>query len=160
MTPPIDRRSLLLTGTLGLGAFALPGFAQAPSISTARGFTHAVASGEPASDSMLLWTRYVPANGGATELRAEISERADFARIIGGGAQITGPWRDFTAKITVAGLAPGRVYHYRFVAPDGSFSPVGRTKTLPEGDAPRFRAAIFSCSNMPYGFFNAYAHAA
>ncbi|MFA5964849.1 MAG: alkaline phosphatase, partial [Sphingomonas sp.] len=54
----LDRRSLLLTGSLGLGAFAIPGFAQVPAINAARGFTHSVASGEPASDSMLLWTRY------------------------------------------------------------------------------------------------------
>lgn len=160
MTIRIDRRSLLLTGTLGLGALAVPGFAAAQGVTTARGFTHAVASGEPASDSMLLWTRYVPANGDAVELRAEIAETADFARVVSGGAQITGPWRDFTAKITVAGLAPGRNYFYRFVAPDGSFSPVGTTKTLPEGLAPHFRAAIFSCSNLPYGYFNAYGHAA
>lgn len=160
MTFDLNRRSLLLTGTLGLGAFAIPGFAQVPAIDAARGFTHSVASGEPASDSMLLWTRYVPAGGGAVELRAEIAETPDFAHVVAGGAQITGPWRDFTAKITLAGLQPGRSYHYRFIAPDGTMSPVGRTRTLPEGDAPRFRAAIFSCSNMPFGFFNAYAHAA
>lgn len=156
----LNRRSLLLTGTLGLGAFAIPGFAQAPAINAARGFTHSVASGEPASDSMLLWTRYVPTDGGAVELRAEIAETPDFAHVVAGGAQITGPWRDHTAKITLAGLLPGRTYHYRFVAPDGTMSPVGRTRTLPEGDTPRFRAAIFSCSNMPFGYFNAYAHAA
>jgi alkaline phosphatase D len=156
----LDRRSLLLTGTLGLGAFAIPGFAQAPSIAVARGFTHSVASGEPASDSMLLWTRYVPTGGGAVELRAEIAESPDFAHVVAGGAQITGPWRDFTAKVTLAGLMPGRTYHYRFIAPDGTISPVGRTRTLPEGDTQRFRAAIFSCSNMAFGYFNAYAHAA
>ena len=160
MTLAIDRRSLLLTGTFGLGALAIPGFAQTPAINAARGFTHSVASGEPASDSMLLWTRYVPADGGVVELRAEIAESPDFAHVVAGGAQITGPWRDHTAKITVAGLMPGRLYHYRFIAPDGTMSPVGRTRTLPEGDTARFRAAIFSCSNMPFGYFNAYAHAA
>ncbi|TPG40426.1 alkaline phosphatase [Sphingomonas koreensis] len=157
----IDRRSLLVTGTLGLGAFAIPGFAQTLAISAARGFSHGVASGEPAADSMLLWTRYVPADGGAVELRAEIAETPDFAKVVSGGAQITGPWRDHTAKITVENLQPGRIYHYRFVAPDGSFSPIGRTKTLPEGDmAASFRAGVFSCSNMPFGYFNAYGHAA
>lgn len=158
MTLRIDRRSLLLTGTLGLGALAIPGFALAQAL--ARGFTHSVASGEPGADTMLLWTRYVPADGGAATLKAEISKTQDFARIVSGGQQTTGPWRDHTAKITVDGLEPGTDYFYRFVAPDGSYSPVGRTKTLPAGNTRKFGIAIFSCSNMPFGFFNAYGHAA
>ncbi|MFT3978670.1 MAG: alkaline phosphatase D family protein [Sphingomonas bacterium] len=156
----ISRRSLLATGTFGLGAFALPGFAGAQNITAARGFTHSVASGEPGPDEMLLWTRYVPASGDSAELRVEVSDTPDFARVAAAGAQITGPWRDWTAKITVTGLKPGRAYHYRFVAPDGSFSPTGVTKTLPDDGARSFRAAIFSCSNMPFGWFNAYGHAA
>ncbi|WP_242187858.1 alkaline phosphatase D family protein [Sphingomonas sp. CARO-RG-8B-R24-01] len=160
MTVQIDRRSLLLTGSLGLGAFAVPGFAQTPNVTQARGFTHSVASGEPGSDTMLLWTRYVPTTGDTAELRVEISETPDFARIVAGGSQITGVWRDFTAKITVDTLKPDTRYHYRFVAPDGSFSPFGMTKTLPVGPVDRFRTVTFSCSNMPYGYFNAYAHAA
>ena len=156
----VDRRSFLLTGTFGIGAFALPGFAQTPNVAGARGFTHSVTSGEPAPDSVLLWTRYVPASGDSATLRVELAETPDFARVVGGGAQTTGPWRDWTAKITVAGLKAGTVYHYRFVAPDGSFSPVGRTKTLPDGAVRQFKAGVFSCSNLAVGYFNAYAHAA
>lgn len=156
----VDRRSFLLTGSLGLGAFALPGFAQTPTVADARGFTHNVASGEPAADSMLLWTRYVPASGDSAELRVEPAESADFARAIEGGRMVTGPWRDWTAKITATGLKPGTVYHYRFIAPDGTRSPVGRTKTLPDGATRRFKAGVFSCSNIAFGYFNAYAHAA
>ncbi len=158
MTLRIDRRSLLITGTLGIGALAIPGFALAQA--AVQGFTHSVASGEPGPDTMLLWTRYVPADRGAVKLKAEISKTEDFAKIVSGGEQITGPWRDHTAKITVDGLEPGTSYFYRFVAPDGSFSPVGRTRTLPAGNVGRFGIAIFSCSNMPFGFFNAYGHAA
>lgn len=156
----IDRRSLIATGMLGLGALSLPGFALAQGVGGLTGFTHAVASGEPAADSLLLWTRYVPASGDAAELRVEVAETPDFRRVVAGGAQVTGPWRDHTAKITVDGLQPGRDYHFRFVAPDGSFSPVGRTRTLPGGGTRPWRAAIFSCSNMGYGWFNAYGHAA
>jgi alkaline phosphatase D len=158
MTLRIDRRSLILTGTLGLGALAIPGIGLAQAAAT--GFTHSVASGEPGADTMLLWTRYVPADRGAARLRAEISRTEDFAKIVSGGEQITGPWRDHTAKITVQGLTPGTSYFYRFVAPDGSMSPVGRTKTLPQGATRRFGIAVFSCSNMPFGYFNAYGHAA
>jgi len=159
MTHAVTRRSLLLTGTLGLGAFAVPGFAQTATVLGKRGFTHGVASGEPGPDSMLLWTRYV-GSGDSAALKVEISETPEFTRIAGGGGMTTGAWRDWTTKITVTGLLPGRDYHYRFVAPDGSFSPVGRTKTLPDDAAKQFRAAIFSCSNLAFGWFNAYAHAA
>ena len=160
MTLTIDRRSLLLTGTLGMAALAIPGLTWAQTVGVGTGFTHGVASGEPAGDSLLFWTRYVPAGGGAAELRVEVAETPDFARVVAGGVAITGPWRDHTAKITLAGLRPGTVYHYRFVAPDGSVSPVGRSKTLPEGMARSFKAAIFSCSNLAIGWFNAYGHAA
>ncbi len=158
MTMRIDRRSLILTGTLGLGAYAIPGFAQGPNW-IVDGFTHSVASGEPGPDSMLLWTRYV-GKGDSAKLRVELSENPDFAKVIAGGEAITGPWRDWTTKITVTGLKPGTHYHYRFVAADGSKSPVGRTRTLPQGNAARFGIAVFSCSNMGFGYFNAYAHAA
>ena len=157
----IDRRTLLMTGTLGLGAYAVPGFAQSSGAAPATGFTHSVASGEPASDSMLLWTRYVPADGKPVHLTVELSTSPEFKTDVAGGSAITGPWRDWTTKITVDDLRPGTTYYYRFTAPDGSHSPVGRTKTLPEGDqAKSFKAAIFSCSNMPFGWFNAYGHAA
>jgi alkaline phosphatase D len=159
MTLRLDRRAFILTGTLGLGALMIPGFARAMLADAGRGFTHGVASGEPGQESMLFWTRYLPANGGEVTLRVEVSETPDFARVKGGQA-ITGPWRDHTAKIMVAGLKPGTRHFYRFVAPDGSFSPVGRTKTLPRDDPRSFRVAVFSCSNIAFGWFNAYAHAA
>ncbi|KQM65574.1 alkaline phosphatase [Sphingomonas sp. Leaf17] len=161
MSLPIDRRSLIATGTLGLGAFAIPGFAAVPVVGVLRGFSHGVASGEPAATSVLLWTRYVPTTGdGAIDVRVELAERADFATIAGGGVMQTGPWRDHTVKITVDGLKPGRTYHYRFIAPDGTKSAIGTTRTLPEGGVVAFRAAIFSCSNLAFGWFNAYGHAA
>lgn len=158
----IDRRSLVLGGTLGLGALALaPGRVLAAGIPAAAGFTHAVASGEPGPDSMLLWTRYVPAGSGdVVRLDVQVASDRDFAKVVAGGSVRTGAYRDWTAKITVDGLQPGRGYWYRFVAPDGSFSPVGRTKTLPVGPVGRFGLGVFSCSNLPMGWFNAYGHAA
>lgn len=156
----VSRRSLLATGMFGAGALAIPGLSAAQTVLAARGFTHSVASGEPGPDEMLLWTRYVPASGDSAQLKVEVSDSPDFARIAAGGDAVTGPWRDWTAKITVTGLQPGQPYHYRFVAPDGTRSPVGRIKTLPDDRARAFRAAIFSCSNIGFGFFNAYGHAA
>lgn len=152
----IDRRSLLKVGTLGLGALAVPGTAQ---MMAARGFTHNVASGEPRADAVMLWTRYVPA-GGAGRLDWQVSETEDFARIAAGGSVTAEAEHDYCVKPVAGGLAPGQRYFYRFVDAGGRFSPVGRTRTLPEGPTERFRLGVFSCSNLPFGWFNAYAHAA
>ncbi len=157
----IDRRQLFTTAGFGIAGLMLPGGGlMAQTLLGLTGFTHNVASGEPGPDSVLLWTRYVPASGGPAKVRVEISESRDFAKIAGGGEMVTGPWRDNTVKITVDGLAPGRWHWFRFVAPDGTMSPVGRTKTLPVGKTSRFAFAVFSCSNLGFGEFNAYGHAA
>ncbi len=157
----LDRRQLIMTGTLGLGGLILPGgMAGAQALLGLTGFTHGVASGEPGADSMLLWTRYVSETGGPSKVRAEVSASRDFAKIVAGGQMITGPWRDHTVKITVDGLNPGSVYYYRFIGPDGKISGTGRTKTLPVGKAGKFNIAIYSCSNLGFGLFNAYGHGA
>lgn len=141
-------------GGFGLGAAALPAGA---ALAAKRGFSHGVASGEPSASSVLLWTRYVAAQ--ETRLTAELAEDADFSQGRISGNVTADPERDFTAKITVQGLTAGRWYFYRFIAPDGTMSPVGRTRTLPEGPVSRFSLGVFSCSNIGFGYFNAYAHA-
>jgi alkaline phosphatase D len=157
----IDRRKLILTGTLGLSGLMLPsGLAGAQVLLGLTGFTHSVASGEPGPESMLLWTRYVNPTGGTSKVKVEVSESRDFLKIVAGGQMVTGRWRDHTVKITVDGLAPGRTHFYRFIGPDGAISPIGRTKTLPVGKTAKFNIAIFSCSNLGFGEFNAYGHAA
>jgi len=148
---------LLQLGTLGLSAMAVPGAAQV--LAAQRGFTHGVASGEPAPQSVLLWTRYVSSDE-TSRLTAEISDSADFTRIIASGNADAVAARDHTAKITLGGLEPNHWYFYRFVAADGSKSCVGRTRTMPTGRVARFNIAVFSCSNMGFGWFNAYADAA
>ena len=159
MSHQIDRRLLLKTATLGLGALALPGGALAAmQAALAKGFRHGVASGEPSQRSVLLWTRFV-SNASESKLRAEIWEEGKPNKIISGGEVMASPARDHIAKMTVKGLKPGKSYSYCFIAPDGTKSPIGRTKTLPEGDVSSYRMAVFSCSNMPFGYFNAYAHA-
>lgn len=151
--PRLSRRTLLGFGAIGFGVAAAPLAAQ-----VGKGFTHGIASGEPAAKSVLLWTRYV--GSGATRLRYELSETADFARVAGGGSVTAAHGRDWCAKAVATGLKPGTWYHYRFIAPDGTMSATGRTRTLPQEKTDRFRMAVFSCSNLGFGHFNAYAHAA
>ncbi len=156
MTFTIDRRLLIKTSLLGLGALAVPGAAQ---IFAAKGFTHGVASGEPGATSVLLWTRYV-GSGAESRLRVEVARDPAFTRIVGGGDVTARAEADHIAKITVTDLSPGEWFFYRFVAPDGTMSRIGRTRTLPQGDVARFGIGLFSCSNLPFGWFNAYGHAA
>jgi alkaline phosphatase D len=153
MTLDLDRRLLLKAGTLGLGALAVPGVAQ---IAAARGFAHGVASGEPSQRSVMLWTRHVP--GG--RLHWQMSRTPDFARIVAEGDVVAEAEHDFCVKPVASGLRPGAWYHYRFRDGRGGVSAVGRTHTLPEGRTARFTVGVFSCANLPFGFFNAYAHAA
>lgn len=148
------RRSALKLAGLGLVGLGAPLRAAVP----ASGFTHGVASGEPGGDRVLLWTRYAAAAD--TALRWEVSDSLDFARVAAGGTVTATPGSDGCAKAVATGLKPDSWYYYRFVAPDGAASDVGRTRTLPVGPASRFRLAVFSCANFGFGFFNAYAHAA
>jgi len=153
MTLDLDRRLLLKAGTLGLGALAVPGVAQ---IAAARGFTHGVASGEPGQRSVMLWTRY--ASGG--RIHWQVSRTADFLKIVAEGDAAAEAEHDFCVKPVVTGLKPGQWYFYRFRDGRGGASATGRTRTLPEGRTRSFALGIFSCSNLAFGFFNAYAHAA
>ena len=150
----LNRRTLLKGGILGLGVAGAPLAAQ----SGGQGFSHGVASGEPAAERVLLWTRFVGAQD--TALEFEVSEMLDFSRVAAGGSVTARAENDWCCKAWAEGLEPGRWYYYRFTAPDGSHSDVGRTKTLPVGKTDKFRMAVFSCSNIGFGWFNAYAHAA
>jgi len=150
----LTRRNLFRLGGLAAVTAAAPLAARG----FGGGFTHGVASGEPGQDRVLLWTRYVA--GQDTRLVWEVSDAMDFVRVVAAGEVIASPANDSCAKAWAEGLDPGQWYYYRFIAPDGTQSEVGRTRTLPDGAVERFRMAVFSCSNYGFGWFNAYAHAA
>ena len=156
--PPLDRRTLLKGGALGAGLLGAPLSAQNAIQGGGRGFTHGVASGEPGGESVLLWTRFVAPQ--EVPLTVEVAEDNGFTRVVYGGKTVAVPDHDHCAKALAVGLAPGQWYYYRFIAPDGSISDIGRTRTLPRGKVNRFRMAVFSCANIGFGWFNAYAHAA
>ncbi|MEM6828014.1 MAG: alkaline phosphatase D family protein [Pseudomonadota bacterium] len=153
--PPTNVTRRALFGLAGATAALAAAPAAARGFGT--GFTHNVASGEPQANSVLLWTRYV--GEAETALEWQISAGEDFAQPISEGSVAAGPDRDWCAKVIASGLEPDTWYFYRFVAPDGTMSPVGRTRTLPQGPTAKFRMAVFSCANYGFGWFNAYAHA-
>lgn len=149
----LSRRHVVLGGAAA--ALVSPGRLRAGPLA---GFTHGVASGEPTASSVLLWTRYAAA--GPVPLTVEVAREPGFARIVARGTALATPEADGTARATLTGLPPGTWLWYRWRAPDGTRSPTGRTRTLPEGRVDRFVLALFSCSNLGFGWFNAFAHAA
>jgi len=145
----IDRRRALALLGLGAAAPATSARAKAP-----LAFLHGVASGDPLQDRVMLWTR-ITARGGEP---IPYHWRLDPVDGRGGGKRgqgVTGPDRDFTVKVDVVNLDPGRAYSFQFEA-GGVTSPMGRTATLPEGPTRDAVLAVCTCALYPNGYFNAY----
>ena len=154
-TSHINRRRVIQGMGLSLGLVSLRGFEVAAAAPVH--FTHGVASGDPLSDRVILWTRVLPGDGALVTLtgRWEVAEDVQFKRLVVSGETATGPERDYTVKVDATGLQPATNYWYRFVF-NGVTSAVGRTRTLPVGAVEAFSLAVCSCSNYPQGYFNAY----
>jgi alkaline phosphatase D len=149
----ISRRSFLVaTAAAGATPFVR---LEAQTFTPRRVFRHGVASGDPLTDRVILWTRVTALAQASPEVSWEMSRTASFTRVAARGMTRTGESRDFTVKIDAGGLAPATTYYYRFRTL-GEQSPVGRTRTLPAAGARRIRLALVSCSNLPYGYFNVY----
>jgi alkaline phosphatase D len=124
-------------------------------------FPEGVASGDPDSHSVLLWTRRPPSTETSGEklalLHAEISEDEMFTRVV---ATVTAPVSaasDWTCRVLVGGLKSSHVYWYRFSDSQGLGSRVGRTITAPAADDTRpVRFVFVSCQNANDGAQNAY----
>lgn len=128
--------------------------------STLLPFYHGVASGDPLNDRVIIWTRVTPKESLSSILvNWEIAEDAEFKSIYKSDTLSTTPAKDYTVKVDVDGLKPGRFYYYRFTALDKT-SPVGRTKTTAAFANDSLRFAIVSCSNWEFGYFNAYENLA
>ena len=124
-------------------------------------FRHGVASGDPLSDRVILWTRVTPPQGHSSDIEVEweVASDADFKTLVTSGKAMARATQDFTFKADATGLRPATRYHYRFRC-QGMTSATGRTRTLPVGAVQQVKLAVFSCANYPAGFFNVYAHAA
>ena len=148
----------LFLGTSARAGLVLP-FARAlPVLGQERVFAHGVASGDPLTDRVLLWTRVSGSSADRVPVRWQVARDPGMQEVVSEGEGTTGPGRDYTFKATASGLKPGMTYHYRFEAL-GERSPVGRTKTLPR-DPQHVRLAFVSCSNLPFGYFNVYRRVA
>jgi alkaline phosphatase D len=130
-----------------------------------------VASGDPAADSVVLWTRLATqplASDGAggmvddpIDVRWQLATDEGFGSIVGEGIATAEPDHGHSLHVLAEGLDPAVDYHYRFVVGDFT-SPVGRTRTLPaDGEAvERFRLAVANCQWYESGTYAAYRHMA
>ncbi|OQN96212.1 hypothetical protein B0A48_17719 [Cryoendolithus antarcticus] len=150
-------------------------------------FTHGVASGDPYANSVILWTRispqyedvnsnstvsgYVPLyNHGPKQVSTapvcvnyKVSQSKDFKDCASEGTAYTSSDVDYTVKVEATGLQPFTRYYYQFTVCNSSKkSPLGRTKTAPHVNdhVSKVGLAVYSCSNYPFGFFNAYGNPA
>ncbi|HEX4301734.1 MAG TPA: alkaline phosphatase D family protein [Rhizomicrobium sp.] len=121
-------------------------------------YPQGVASGDPDMHSVLLWTRRpYPDGHGPAHLKVEVAEDAEFARVVAVSRANCLPVSDWTVRVLVGGLKPGREYWYRFTDAQGNGSRIGRTLTAPAQDDTRaVRFAFVSCQNANLGAQNAY----
>lgn len=120
-------------------------------------FYHGVASGDPMSDKVIVWTRVTPdtISNAPIVVSWQMATDTGMTNIIQGGSLLTDNTIDYTVKIDVTGLNANTWYYYEFEC-NGKKSPRGRTRTTPSNNADSLRFAIVSCANFEAGFFNAY----
>ena len=123
-------------------------------------FPQGVASADPQSDAVLLWTRVEPAEQGSdVSVRVQMARDTNFDVLELDRAVSTGPDADYTLRVFVDELASDTTYYYRFLASDGSVSRVGRTWTAPDPSADRAASIAFaSCQSLQTGFMGTYRH--
>jgi phosphodiesterase/alkaline phosphatase D-like protein len=98
-----------------------------------------VGAGDASSTDAILWTRAqditrTGPNSGVG-LIAQVSTDPTFATGLATFAGTTDPAHDYTIHVDAIGLEPGTRYYYRFVADDGTISPVGTVVTAPSTTA-------------------------
>ncbi len=123
-------------------------------------FNYGVASGDPLTDRIILWTHAKYQTGSdPVNLIYQVANDTAFSSIVSSGQVTSGAETGFTVKVDALGLSAGKTYFYRFLC-GPSISPIGQARTLPASDATEVTFSVFSCADYPLGFFNAYAEAA
>lgn len=174
----LPRRRFLGLAGAGVVAVSLPSLAQ-PAWSAPRfgsdPFALGVASGDPSPDGVVLWTRIAPEPlaedglGGVPQphqripVQWEVSDDASFGShsIVRRGVAQAVPELGHSVHVEVDGLAPDRVYWYRFRA-GAAESAIGRTRTAPAFGAvlSAMTFAFVSCQSYVAGHYTALGHLA
>src|SRR6188472_4623065 len=123
-------------------------------------YPQGVASGDPAPDSVILWTRLQPKPGDTRETHQvflEVARDRDFKQIETRASIPITAETDWTCRFYAAGLKPSTEYWYRFTDEDGNGSRIGRTLTAPKESDPRpVRFTFVSCQDVGQSACNAY----
>ena len=153
--------SALVTATGGLFARSVWG----SPVFTAYPFSLGVASGDPAPDGFVIWTKIAPKplerGGGMPKRPVEVdwSVATDerMRQVVQKGTAIAHPELGHAVHVEVGGLEPARDYFYQFTI-GGERSRVGRARTLPPAGAPvaQLRFAVAGCQRYEDGYFTAY----
>jgi alkaline phosphatase D len=160
----VTRRDFLAMSAKGAGAvvvsYGLMGCSSDDDDDVVSGqFLQGVASGDPAADAVILWTRVTPDVEGDITVSWEVATDSNFSQVVTNGQTVTNKNRDYTVKVDAVGLEAGQQYYYRFKAGE-TVSEMGQTRTLPEGSVASVKLAVMSCANFPAGYFNVYEMAA
>jgi len=126
-------------------------------------FDHGVASGDPQSDGVIIWTRVTTEDGEAGDIPVTwyVTDHTSSAdgNDVKSGAAYAKASQDWCVKIDVPDLAADTRYSYFFQVEtsEGTVqSEAGNTRTTPESGEREIKLAFVSCSNYPFGLFNAY----
>jgi alkaline phosphatase D len=152
MSNDMDRRQLLIALA---ASGAVPGCIHSKAVVPESSvFCHGVASGDPETDSIVLWTRISRASE-SVKVSWEVSDQPSFGRTLLWGETETSATTDHTVKVIAGPLPAGQPLYYRFSAL-GEVSPIGRTRLFRASGEDRIGIALASCSNFAFGYFNAY----
>ena len=158
MQSKLTRRGVMgLTAGAGLAACTAPESISGKNdgVVKAGAFAHGVASGDPFTDSVVLWTRLTTDLDGDIEVVWDVASDPDFNAVVTTGSVTAQVSRDYCVKVIAEDLASGEDYFYRFRAGE-AVSQIGRTRTLPKGETDQLRFAVVSCANWQHGYFNTY----
>jgi|SaaInlStandDraft_6_1057023.scaffolds.fasta_scaffold34255_2 alkaline phosphatase D len=122
-------------------------------------FYHGVASGDPLSDRVIIWTRVTPKWDRKVSVKWKVSADSSLEDIIKYGVVTTSGVQDYTVKVDVVGLEPDTRYYYQFMAL-GANSIIGKTKTMPVGTVDSLKFVVLTGTNIEHGYFSGYASVA
>ncbi len=156
-------QSIVVLSLQATAAATLPGCRRSrdatPRPELGASFPQGVASADPTSDSVVLWTRALPQQGDpeSFSLYLELAEDEAFASLILQEVVLAKATQDFTVHARISGLQADRVYYYRFVSGQGDQSVTGRTWTAPEAEALQpVKLAFVSCQERKHGYYGAW----